>query len=83
MSATNPNTYGSGLRQGTPEYYKAVDDYLEMYGAQFGAPYNPNEDTLPGWQEAARFSSKTGSDADKEKSYAAAYHQLKRDRRIG
>jgi hypothetical protein len=54
-SQSHPNTYGSGLRPGTPAYYKAINSYLELYGAALGAPYDPNEDGLTA-NEAARIS---------------------------
>ena len=74
-SATHPDTYGSGLRQGTAAYYKAIDDYLEMYGKDFGAPYDPSEDA-PNWQDAAAASGLS------QKSYADCYREMRRQGRV-
>jgi hypothetical protein len=44
-----------GLQAGTPQYFKAMDDLLEMYAGNFGLKYDPKEDTV-GPNEAARIS---------------------------
>jgi hypothetical protein len=74
-SATNPDTYGSGLRPGTPAYYKAVDNYLELYAKDFDAPYDPKEDSVD-WKQAARASGVS------EKTYLDSYRALKAQGRI-
>src|SRR5262245_7470184 len=74
-SATDPNTYGMGLRRGTQAYYRAMDNLLEMYAKDFGAHYDPGEDA-PNWQEAARNSGLS------QKSYVEAYKTLKAQGRV-
>jgi hypothetical protein len=53
--SANPAQTGMGLRPGTPQYFKAMDDLLEMYAADFGLKYDPKEDAV-GPNEAARIS---------------------------
>jgi hypothetical protein len=74
---TNPARTGCGLRPNTPAYFRALESVLEMHGKDYcGTNYDPNEKQLT-WQTAAKIS---GMD---ENSYAAAYHRLKRDGRVG
>ena len=54
-SQTHPDTYGSGLKPGTPAYFKAIEDYLELYAPSLGYHYDPNEDALTP-NEAAKIS---------------------------
>jgi len=72
---TDPLSYGHGLRPGTPAYYRAVEAELETNGHLVGVDYDKATD-LPSWKEAARAS---GID---ERSYADAYHRLKKDGRV-
>jgi hypothetical protein len=58
--SANPAQTGMGLTPGTPQYFRAMDDLLEMYAADFGLKYDPKEDTV-GPNEAARI---TGAGAD-------------------
>ena len=44
-----------GLQPGSPAYFKAIDDLLEMYAKDYGLKYDPKEDTV-GPNEAARIS---------------------------
>jgi hypothetical protein len=53
--SANPGNTGMGLQAGTPQYFKAMDDLLEMYAGNFGLKYDPKEDTV-GPNEAARIS---------------------------
>jgi hypothetical protein len=69
-SATHPDTYGSGLRPGTPAYYRAVDNYLDLYAKDFGVNHDSNQDAL-NWKQAARASGVS------EKTYLDAYRALK------
>ena len=52
-STNNPNNTGMGLRGGSPAYFKAMDDLLEMYAGDLGLKYDAKEDTLSP-NEAAR-----------------------------
>ena len=54
-STNNPNNTGMGLRGGSPAYFKAMDDLLEMYAGDLGLKYDPKEDALSP-NEAARIS---------------------------
>jgi hypothetical protein len=74
-SANHPDTYGSGLRPGTPAYYTAMDNYMELYAKDFGIPYDPNEDSAD-WKQAARASGVS------EKTYLDAYRALKAQGRV-
>ena len=74
-SLTNPDTYGSGLRPGTPAYYKAVDNYLDLYAKDFGVNHDSNEDAL-NWKQAARASGVS------ENTYLSAYRALKAQGRV-
>jgi len=74
-SATDPMSYGHGLRQGTPAYYRAVEKELEVNGHLVGVDYDPSADALD-WKGAARVS---GID---QKTYADAYRTLKAAGRV-
>jgi hypothetical protein len=74
-SETHPDTYGSGLKQGTPAYYKAVDSYLDLYAKDFGLNHDSNEDAL-NWKQAARASGVS------ENTYLNAYRALKAQGRV-
>ena len=54
-STNNPGATGMGLQPGSPAYFKAIDDLLEMYAKDYGLKYDPKEDTV-GPNEAARIS---------------------------
>ena len=53
--SANPAQTGMGLRPGTPQYFKAMDDLLEMYSGDLGLKYEAGEDVV-GPNEAARIS---------------------------
>jgi hypothetical protein len=53
--SANPGNTGMGLQPGTPQYFKAMDDLLEMYAGNFGLKYDPKEDTVTP-NEATRIS---------------------------
>ena len=53
--SANPGNTGMGLQAGTPQYFKAMDDLLEMYAGNFGLKYDPKEDTVTP-NEATRIS---------------------------
>jgi hypothetical protein len=44
--SANPAQTGMGLQPGTPQYFKAMDDLLEMYSGSLGLQYDPKEDTV-------------------------------------
>jgi hypothetical protein len=78
LSNLNTNTlneHGMGIRANTPQYYRRMNDLLEMYSAQGGLHYDPNEETLTP-TEAAKIS---GISAQ---SYNNASHALARQGRF-
>jgi hypothetical protein len=64
-----------GWTPNTKEYFRGMDTLMEMYGKAYGTPFDPNQKMLNA-REAAKIS---GLD---EKSYAAAYQQLKQQGRV-
>jgi hypothetical protein len=64
-----------GWQPNTKEYFRGMDTLMEMYGKAYGTPFDPNQKMLNA-REAAKIS---GLD---EKSYAAAYQQLKQQGRV-
>jgi hypothetical protein len=53
--SNNPAHTGMGLRPGTPQYFKAMDDLLECYAQDFGLRYDKFENQVSP-NEAARIS---------------------------
>jgi len=82
-SATHPLTYGHGTQVGTPAYYQAVQQEMEANGHLAGTPYDPTTD-LSGWKEIAHGMGSGGgsNNAQREKTYLAAYQELKRTGRV-
>ena len=78
-SATTPRNTGMGLQPGTPQYFKAMDDLLEMYAGDFGLKYDPKEDTV-GPNEAARISNVS---PDEYNQGVRQMHQLGRNSGCG
>jgi hypothetical protein len=64
-----------GWKPNTQQYFDGLDTLMEMYGKNYGTPYDPTQKMLT-QSEAAKIS---GLD---EKSYAAAYEQLRRQGRV-
>src|SRR4051812_40202356 len=54
-SAQHASQTGMGLQPGSPAYFKAMDDLLEMYSGDFGLRYDKKEDQVSP-DEAARIS---------------------------
>jgi len=52
-NSTQDQNAGMGLRRGSAEYWKAVPTLLEMYGGQFGCPFDPSDAALSPDEAAA------------------------------
>jgi hypothetical protein len=73
--SANPAQTGMGLQPGTPQYFKAMDDLLEMYSGSLGLSYDPKEDAV-GPNEAARIS---GVRANEYNQGVRQLHQMGRN----
>jgi hypothetical protein len=73
--SANPAATGMGLTPGTPQYFKAMDDLLEMYAGSFGLQYDAKEDQVHP-NEAARIS---GVRYDEYNKGVKQLHQLGRN----
>jgi hypothetical protein len=54
-TSNNPATTGMGLQFGTPEYFSAVKDLMQMYGKDYGLNFDPGDELMTP-DEAAKIS---------------------------